>query len=60
LIDDGAKFDVMVEDRIIASTNDFLRAFAITVACHYVFNLEYNEKLTGTLFIFLSKNLFLK
>ena len=37
----GDSFTVVVEDCHIAFTPDFIHAFGITIAVHYVFNLSY-------------------
>ena len=55
---DASRFDVLIERFQIASSKDFIRAFAILMASFYAFNVEYPKKLEGTL-IFIQK-IFLK
>ena len=49
LLDADAVFDVMVENEIIAHENGFINVLAIMVASYYDFNIEYRNKLNGTL-----------
>ena len=49
---DASRFDVLIERFESASSEDFIRAFAILMASFYVFNVEYPKKLEGTLFSF--------
>ena len=51
---DASRFDVLIERFQSASSEDFIRAFAILMASFYVFNVEYPKKLEGTL-IFIQK-----
>lgn len=56
LLDDSAKFSVVVEDVIIMHTNNFVDAYSALMASFYVFNLEYPRELQGT-FSFVQKYL---
>ena len=49
LLDADAVFDVMMDNEIIAHENDFNNAFVIMVTSYYVFNIEYRNKLNGSL-----------
>ena len=46
---DASRFDVLIERFQIASSKDFIGAFAILMASFYVFNVEYPKKLERTL-----------
>ena len=46
----SSNISVVVEDTVICVLNDFIKAFAIMVAVHYVFNLAYGANLEGTFF----------
>ena len=52
---DASRFDVLIERFQIASSKEFIRAFAILMASFYVFNVEYPKEPEGTL-IFIQKN----
>ena len=54
IVADNSTFEVYVEDRLIASTDDLVKAFATMIGCHYIFNLSYCKELEGT-FIFMQK-----
>ena len=42
-------FEIVVDNRMVARTNDFFQAFSVMMASYYVFNLEYPNTLVETL-----------
>ena len=44
----SSNISVVVEDTVVCVVNDFINAFAVLIATHYVFNLAYASKLEGT------------
>ena len=42
-------FEIVVDNRMVARTNDFFQEFSVMMASYYVFNLEYPNTLVGTL-----------
>ena len=54
IIDENARFNVMVERFRLSSGKDFVKMFGVLMASFYIFNLECNPKLEGS-FIFFQK-----
>ena len=48
------EFEVVIEDKIISNAGDFITAFAILMAAHYVFNVNYAKEIQHTM-IFVQK-----
>ena len=51
---DDASFKVYVESILIAEVKDFVQAVSILMSVHYIFNVNYSEKLHGT-YMFIQK-----
>ena len=49
ILDDDATFSVLVENAVVATSQDFVTAFIVMFSSYYVFNLAYPAKLDGTL-----------
>ena len=45
----AASYSIIIEDAHVATCQDFLHAFGVVFAVHYVFNLSYNEKIKSTM-----------